>query len=184
MTHSRDSLLHPIHGVAAEDIAAELGHSTGARIGALERMVDRILRYLVLRIRAFRGIQILTGPDAGALVTPDGNGVIGIECQSETGTIQAVEGTPHRMSICPPAGGGGGCASAYSLISLYTMESGGMLPEGQCVAVGCDKEIILRLGECLTGNISCDPDGNATIDIGINFGCICEKCGTPGGGPG
>lgn len=49
-----------------------------------------------------------------------------------------------------------------------------MLPEGQCVAVGCDKEIILRLGECLTGNISCDPDGNATIDIGINFACICE----------
>lgn len=91
MTHPSDSLLHPIHGVAAEDIAAELGHSTGARIGALERMVDRILRYLVLRIRAFRGIQILTGPDAGALVTPDGNGVIGIECQSETGTIQAVE---------------------------------------------------------------------------------------------
>ena len=88
MTHPSDSLLHPIHGVAAEDIAAELGHSTGARIGALERMVDRILRYLVLRIRAFRGIQILTGPDAGALVKPDGNGVIGIECQSETGTIQ------------------------------------------------------------------------------------------------
>ncbi len=176
------SLLHPRRGAAARDIERELGRSVEGRVAGLERAVERLLRYLVLRLRVFRGLWILSGPDAGARVSPDANGLIGIECAQAPETIRRVDGSPHRIAICPPAAGGAGCEAGFSVLRLVTAGNGAPLPAGECQALGCDGEIEIRLGDCLTGSIGCDAEGKATLEIGLDLDCICERCG--GGGSG
>ncbi len=171
MTPRRDSLLHPIHGVAAEDIAAELGHSTSARLNLHERLLSRIMRYVILKLFAFTGFIIETGPGSGSAVTPDENGKIWLQCIDHPDTIQPVEGNKHALRICPPTGGG--CTTGYSTINLITDHPPG---GGTCSATECNNSLTIDLGECLIGALSCDANGNATISISLDYDCLCEKC--------